>query len=73
MTLHQCPKDVFSTIVGLRLNLKDLNKVIEREHFQIPTFEDLISRLGGKKHFTVLDQRDSYWQITLSLLSLNYH
>jgi len=40
--------------------------VIRREHFQIPTFEDVVSRLGGKKYFTVLDQQDSYWQVPLS-------
>ena len=44
----------------LCLDLKDLNKVIRREHFQIPTFEDVVSCLGGKKYFTVLDQKDSY-------------
>ena len=50
----------------LCLDPKDLNKVIRREHFQIPTFEDVVSRLGGKKYFTVLDQQDSYWQVPLS-------
>lgn len=70
MALHQCPKDYFPTIVGLWLNLKNLNNVIGREHFQIPAFEDVISRLGAKKYFTVLDQKDSYWQMTLSPASL---
>lgn len=50
----------------LCLDPKDLNKVIKKEHFQIPTFEDVVSRLGGKKYFTVLDQKDSYWQVPLS-------
>ena len=50
----------------LCLDPKDLNKVIRREHFQIPTFEDVVSRLRGKKYFTVLDQKDSYWQVPLS-------
>ena len=44
----------------LCLDPKDLNKVIRREHFQIPTFEDVVLHLGGKKYFTVLDQKDSY-------------
>ena len=44
----------------LCLDPKDLNKVIRREHFQIPTFEDVFSHLGGKKYFAVLDQKDSY-------------
>ena len=37
---------------GLRLCLdpKDLNSAIRREHFQILTFEDVVSRLGGNTH-----------------------
>ena len=50
----------------LCLDTKDLNSVIRRKHFQIPTFEDVVSHLGGKKYFTVLDQKDSYWQVPLS-------
>ena len=38
---------------------KELNSVIRREHFQIPTFEDVVSRLGKKKYFTILDLKDS--------------
>ena len=50
----------------LCLDPKDLNSVIRREHFQIPTFQDVVSRLGGKKYFIVLDQNDSYWEVPLS-------
>ena len=46
----------------LCLDPKDLNSVIRREHFEIPT----LGSLGGKKYFTVLDQKDSYWQVPLS-------
>jgi hypothetical protein len=49
----------------LCLDPKDLNKNIQREHFQIPTFEDVVTRLGGKKVFSILDQKDSYWQVVL--------
>ena len=48
------------------LDPKDFNSVIRREHFQIPTFEDVVSRLGKKKYFTILDRKDSYWQVPLS-------
>ena len=50
----------------LCLDPKDLNSVIRQEHFQIPTFEDVVSRLGGKTYFTVLHQKDSYWQVPLN-------
>ncbi len=48
------------------LDPQQLNEAIKREHFQIPTFEDVVCQLGGKKYFTVLDQKDSFWQIELS-------
>ena len=48
------------------LDPNDFNSVIRREHFQIPTFEDVVSRLGKKKYFTILDREDSYWQVPLS-------
>lgn len=48
------------------LDPQDLNRAIKREHVQIPTFEDIASRLGGKKYFTILDQKDAYWQVRLT-------
>ena len=42
-----------------------LNACIHREHFQTPTFEDISAELSGKKLFSILDQKDSYWQIRL--------
>ena len=65
-----CPTDWVHNIVvvekkngDLRICLdpKDLNQAIRREHFQIPTYEDVVSRLGGKRFFTILDQKDSFW------------
>ena len=49
----------------LCLDPKHLNEQIKREHFQIPTFEDIAAKIGGKKVFTVIDQKDSYWQVEL--------
>ena len=49
----------------LCLDPKDLNKHIQREQFEIPTFDQVASTLGGKKVFTILDQKDSYWQVRL--------
>ena len=47
------------------LDPKSLNENIKRETFQIPTFQDIVTRLGGTKIFTILDQKDSYWQVEL--------
>ena len=74
-SFHLSKTDVLEEFLGvftglgkfdLCLDPKDLNSVIRREHFQIPTFQDVVSCLGGKKYFTVLDQNDSYWEVPLS-------
>ena len=49
----------------LCLDPKDLNKSIKREFFQIPRFEDVLTQLAGATFFTILDQKDSYWQVEL--------
>lgn len=47
------------------LDPKPLNKCIKREHFLIPTTEDLMSRLSGQRIFTILDCRNGFWQMEL--------
>jgi transposase InsO family protein len=48
------------------LDPRDLNKGIKREHFQIPTLEDVTSRLTGKRVYTVIDLKEAFWQVPLS-------
>ena len=52
---------------GLRICLdpRDLNTAIQREHYQLPTIEEIASRLSGSKFFTVLDANSAFWQIKL--------
>ena len=40
-------------------------KKIQREHFQLPTIEDIATRLTGAKVFSTLDANHGYWQIPL--------
>ena len=42
-----------------------LNKAIRREHYQLPTLEDIATRLSGAKCFSKLDANHGYWQIPL--------
>ena len=50
----------------LCLDPTKLNQSLKREHFMIPTLEDVTSRMGpNKKKFTVADQINSYWQVPL--------
>ena len=40
----------------------DLNKAIRREHYQMPTVEEVATRLLQAKKFTVIDAKDGFWQ-----------
>ncbi|GFW99794.1 uncharacterized protein K02A2.6 [Trichonephila clavipes] len=52
----------------LCLDPRDLNKVIKREHYQIPCTDD-ISKLEGKKIFSVVDLKDGFWHVPLDEVS----
>jgi hypothetical protein len=47
------------------LDPKPLNLAIKRETHNIPTADDVQAQLCGKSVFTVVDMKDSYWQICL--------
>ena len=45
------------------LDPKDLKKAILREHFKIPTADEIFSQMHDAKYFTKLDASSGYWQI----------
>lgn len=47
------------------LDPRELNKCLKREQYQLPTWEEIASRLHGAKYFSVLDANQGYWQIPL--------
>ena len=47
------------------LDPQDLNRAIQREHYPLPTIEDVATRLHGTKVFTVLDVSKGFWHIEL--------
>ena len=49
----------------LCLDPRLLNQVIKREHYKIPTIQEIASDLKGKKVFSTLDLKDGYWQVEL--------
>jgi len=49
----------------LCLDPRQLNLAIKREHYVIPTADDIISRLHGKSVFTIIDMKDAFWQVKL--------
>ena len=51
--------------LGICLDPRDLNKAIKREHYQLPKFDEIASRLTGATRFTKLDANKGYCQIPL--------
>ena len=47
------------------LDPRDLNQAVKREHYPLPTLEELTLMLSDAKYFSVLDATSGYWQIKL--------
>ena len=47
------------------LDPRHLNQAIKREHYHMPTLEEVIVKLAGAKYFSILDAKSGYWQIKL--------
>lgn len=47
------------------LDPKELNKVIKREYFQMPTIDDMLAELSGATVFSILDANMGFYQIQL--------
>ena len=55
--------------IRICLDPRDLNEAIRREHYQMPTIEEVATRLNKAKLFTVVDAKDGFWQKRLDLES----
>ena len=51
--------------LGVCLDPRPLNKAILREHFQLPTLEDIATCLPAARILSKLDANHGYWQIPL--------
>ena len=47
------------------LDPKDLNRAVMREHYPLPTIEEVSSKLAGAEIFTLLDVKHGFWHIKL--------
>ena len=54
-----------SDAIRICIDLKDLNKAIQREHYPMRTFEEVIARMPKAQYFTTLDASHGFWQIPL--------
>ena len=53
------------TKLRICLDPRDLNLAIKREHFPMPTIEEIATRLNGAKLFSVFDASNGFWQVEL--------
>ena len=53
------------TKIRICLDPRDLNVAIKREHFPMPTIEEIATRLNGAKLFSVFDASNGFWQVEL--------
>ena len=51
--------------VRICMDPRKLNEYIKREHFQIPDFEDLFSKLANSKVYSLLDASSAFLQVPL--------
>ena len=60
LVIHEKPNGRLRTC----LDPKDLSKVIKREHYSVPTVDDITPKLCGSTLLFKLDVRQGYWNIT---------
>ena len=58
--------------IRICLDPKDLNGAIKREHFPMPTIEEVATRLNGAKIFSVFDASNGFWQVELDQASSRF-
>ena len=51
--------------IRLCLAARDLNKAIRRTPYHVITIHDVIPKVSGASHFSILDARSGFWQVEL--------
>ena len=51
--------------IRLCIDPKPLNVALKRNHYPLPTIEDILPDLAGAKVFSVLDAKNGFWQVEL--------
>ena len=74
LTKEKEPTDWISSMVVVMKNNKKirlcidpqpLNKVLKRNHYPIPTIEDVLPELSRARIFTVVDAKNGFWHVKL--------
>lgn len=48
------------------LDPRDLNRAIKRQHYKMPTREEIMAKFSGAKFFSKLDASNGFWQLKLN-------
>ncbi len=51
--------------VRLCIDPKPLNSALKRNHYPMPTIEDILPELSQARYFTVLDAKNGFWHVQL--------
>ena len=51
--------------IRMCLDPKDLNRAVRREHYKIPTVEEIVADLTGATVFSVIDAKSGFLQIKI--------
>ena len=54
------------------INYKELNKMVERNHFPLPVIEDIIVKLKSMKYFSSLDLKNGFYHVDIAECSRKY-
>lgn len=54
------------------IDFRNLNKVTAKHNYPIPLIDDLLERLGNKRHFTKLDLKNGFFHVFMSEESIKY-
>ena len=58
--------------IRLCIDPRNLNLALKRNHFEMPSIEDVLPELSGAKYFSLCDARDGFLQVKLSAKSSDY-
>ena len=51
--------------IRLCLDPRNLNKAVKRNPYYVRTIDDVIPKVSGSTHFSILDARSGFWQVNL--------
>ena len=60
-----CAKKKNKDEMRVCIDPKDLNKALKRPHHPLKTIEDILTEIPNARYFSVLDAKNSFWQIPL--------